>query len=166
MNAVNISANRSYNPPCCEWCEFGYRVVGTLWILVNAVNTVNAVNISANRSYKPHTVNALKCCERCEFGYRVEGTLAPRCEHSEMLWTLWILVQTGQLTPHAVNAVNLSANRSSTQTHALNTVDSANAVNLSANRSYNPPTLWMLWILVQTGHITPRALNTVNLGTG
>ena len=44
-------------------------------------------------------------------------------------------------TPHAMNAVNLSANRSSTQTHTLNTVDAANAMNLSANRSYNPPTL-------------------------
>ena len=46
-------------------------------------------------------------------------------------------------TPHAMNAVNLSANRSSTQTRALNTVDvdAANAMNLSANRSYNPPML-------------------------
>ena len=49
VNAVNLSANRSYNPPCSEHCEFGYRVAGTLCILVNALNTLNAVNLSATR---------------------------------------------------------------------------------------------------------------------
>ena len=35
---MNISANRSYNPPCCECGEFGYRVV------VNVVNNNNNDN--------------------------------------------------------------------------------------------------------------------------
>ena len=97
---------------------------------------------------------------------------------------LWILVQIDHITTHAVNAVNLSANRSPTQTHALNTVDAANTVNISANRSYNPPcsehcefgyrvvgTLWILVNVLNTVNAVnlsanrsykPHAVNTVN----
>ena len=58
MNAVNLSANRSYKP--------------------HTVNAVNAVNISATKLYNPHAVNTVNinanrsynppCCECCEFG--------------------------------------------------------------------------------------------------
>ena len=78
----------------------------------------NAVNISPNRSITPHAV------KRCEM--------------------LWILVQTGHITPTLWMLLN--------------------AVNISPNKAYNPHTVKrceMLWILVQTGQYNPHAVNAI-----
>ena len=53
-----------------------------------------------------------------------------------MLWTLWILVQTGHITPHAantVNAVNISVQGGGDTLNTANAANAANAVNFSAN---------------------------------
>ena len=146
-NAVNISANRSYNPLCCE----------TLW---NAVNISanrsynpphceqlwNAVNISANRSYNPPHCESCKTLwilvqtghinpPGCEMLWILVQTGDITVQHSEcfqyypkhVMWTptLWILVQTGLINPHSVKRCETLWN-------------AENAVNISANRSYNP----------------------------
>ena len=127
-----------------------------LWILVQTGHITstlwNAVNISPNRSTTPTLRNAVNISPNRSYN-------PPHCCE-----TLWILVQTGQLTPRSVETLWILVQTGHiTLPHAVKRCE--HAVNISPNRSYNPPcceTLWTLWILVQTGHITPYAVNAVN----
>ena len=107
------------------------------------MDAVNAVNVDTGGM--GDTVNG--CCECCEFLVQGGGdAVNGHCECCECSYRVvggMYLVPKGHLPPHALNAlnaVNLSAKRSSTS-HALNTL---NAVNLVE-------TLY----LVQKGHLPP-----------